>query len=46
MKPVGGEVTDDDRHDTDDDVTKKNRGEVIKNVFCYLNIFFIKSKTV
>ena len=46
LKPVGGEVTDDDRDDTDDDVTKKNRGKEKKvNVFCYLNIFFIKSKT-
>jgi hypothetical protein len=27
LKPVGGEVTDDDRDDTEDDVTKKNTGK-------------------
>jgi hypothetical protein len=27
LKPVGGKVTDEDRDDKDDDVTKKNRGK-------------------
>jgi hypothetical protein len=47
LKPVGGEVTDDDRDVMDDELTKKNREKIKKDKCIVLPTYiFIKSKTV